>query len=387
MIMKIVYCIHSLYNSGGMERIVTEKANAFAEMGYEVVIITAEQNGRSVFFNLHPAISHYDLNINYSTNRNLLMKLLVYNRKKYLHKKRLSSLLMKLKPNITISTMGNEFLFLYKIKDGSKKIIEIHFAKGYRVKYGRSKLWRLIDIYRTKQEEYKVNKYEKFVILTHEDKNSWGKVNNIVVIPNFITSIPLHQAKLDEKVCLAIGRLSYQKGFDRLIKAWKIVHESFPSWKLQIYGSGELHDSLLNLINELHLNQVISINPPISHVEIAYLNSSVFLLTSHYEGLPMVLLEALSYGIPVVSFACKCGPRDLISDGLNGFIVPDGDIRNFANKVILLLEDESLRKKMGLQAYQISLEYSKEKIMAKWIDLFESVMRESSRRCDSLSDN
>ena len=385
--MKIVYCIHSLSNSGGMERIVTEKANALAEMGHQITIVTAEQKAKKTFFSLYPTVSHYDLDVNYSANRGLITKLFQYPYKKYLHKKRLSNLLMKIRPDIAISTMGNEFLFLYKIKDGSKKIIEIHFAKEYRMKYKRGKLWRLIDIYRSKQEENKVSKYEKFVILTHEDKSSWRKVNNIVVIPNFITSIPLQQAKLDEKVCLAIGRLSYQKGFDRLIKAWRIVHESFPSWKLQIYGSGELHDSLLNLINELHLNQVISINPPISQIEIAYLNSSVFLLTSHYEGLPMVLLEALSYGIPVVSFACKCGPRDLISDGLNGFIVPDGDIRNFANKVILLLEDESLRKKMGLQAYQISLEYSKEKIMAKWIALFESIMTESSRRCDSLSDN
>lgn len=371
---KIVYCIHSLYNSGGMERIVTEKANALSELGHQVSVITVDQMHRPVFFTLNPLVSYYDLGINYSENRGLLKKI-CYNRHKLRqHKKKLSKLLYEIRPDITISTMGNEFLFLYKIKDGSKKLLEIHFAKGYRAMRNRRWFWKLIDLYRDKQESLLASRYDKFVVLTQEDKLMWKKADNIIVIPNFLTSYPARQADLENKVCLAVGRLSYQKGFDMLIKSWKLVYEHFPDWKLNIYGGGELYNSLNALINSLGLREVIRIYPPTSQIGNVYLKSSMMLVTSRYEGLPLVILEAHSYGIPVVSFACKCGPRDLITDGVDGFLVEDNDIDVFAYKVMELIGNISKRKEMGNAAYKSSLDYSKERIMNRWIDLFNSML-------------
>lgn len=375
--MKIVYCIHSLCNSGGMERIITEKANAFAEIGHQVTILTAEQMNRSPFFHLSSSVSLHDLAINYSANKNILMKFLNYPFKIWKHRKRLSTLLMKIHPDITISTMGNEFLFLYKIKDGSKKILEVHFAKDYRLMRNRHFLWRFIDNYRSKQENIKAALYDKFVVLTSEDKDSWRSLDNIVVIPNFISYTPTCYADLNNKICLAVGRLSHQKGFDMLIKSWDIVHKKCRDWKLHIYGSGELYDQLVNMINELDLDKSIIIYPPTNAIKDVYLESSVMLMTSRYEGLPMVLLEAFSYGLPVVSFACKCGPRDLIENGSNGFLVPTGDIESFANQTILLLENESIRKEMGQSSFLSSQKYTKEIIINRWINLFNNLCTKS----------
>lgn len=372
--MKIVYCIHSLYNSGGMERIITEKANALSELGHHVTVVTADQMNRPIFFPLHPSVSYYDLEINYSENRSLLKKM-CYNHYKFKqHKDKLSRLLHELHPDITISTMGNEFLFLYKIKDGSKKLLEIHFAKGYRAMRNRQWLWRLIDLYRDKQEELLASRYDKFVVLTQEDRLRWKNADNIIAIPNFLTSYPTRQASLENEVCLAVGRLSYQKGFDMLVKSWKLIHDQFPNWKLNIYGGGELYDFLNALIDSLGLKGTVRIYPPTTQIGNAYLESSIMLVTSRYEGFSLVILEAHSYGLPVVSFACKCGPRDLIKDGVDGFLVENNDIETFAHKVMGLMGNMSKREEMGQAAYKSSLDYSKERIMAQWLDLFEGML-------------
>lgn len=374
--MKIVYCLAGLFNSGGMERVITAKANSLANRGHLLTIVTTEQKGRPLFFPLHPAIKVIDLSIDYSddADKNIFVKAVCFLYKKYKHRKRLTEYLMFSSPDITISTFGTEVTFLHKIQDGSKKILEIHFSKYFRLQYGRKGLWRWVDRFRSWQDENLVSNYDKFVVLTNEDKGYWGEYPNIKVIPNFIISTPNIKSELENKVCLAVGRLSYQKGFDRLIKAWEIVHVKCPDWQLQIFGSGELYGVLQNMIIDGGLAESVHIYPPTSQIGLAYQNASVFLLTSHYEGLPMVLLEAFSYGLPVVSFDCKCGPKDLIEDGINGFLIPEGDINSLADKVSMILMDKKLRKKVGNAAFRSVMEYTEDNIMSKWIDLFKEIV-------------
>lgn len=373
--MKIVYCLAGLFNSGGMERIVISKANSLARMGYDITIVTTEQKGRAIFFSLYETVKVVDLNINYSNDaaKNLILKGICFWWRKLMHRKRLTGFLISSSPDITISTFGTESSFLYKIPDKSKKVLEIHFSKYFRYQYDRKGLWRFVDIFRSRQDAQLIPHYDKFVVLTNEDKSYWGNLSNIEVIPNFVASIPEIKSELRSKVCMAVGRLSYQKGFDRLIKVWKVVHRRYPDWQLQIYGSGELYDVLYDMIVEDDLEECVHINPPTPQIGMVYQKASVFLLTSHYEGLPMVLLEAFSYGLPVVSFACKCGPRDLIKNGVNGFLIPEGDVVSFADKVSIILGDEKLREQLGNAAYQSAMEYTEEKIMSKWIHLFESL--------------
>lgn len=373
--MKLVYCLAATHNSGGMERIVISKVNYLAELGYNVTIITTEQKGKAPFFHIHEMVKTIDLAINYSDDINYFFpkRIIKYIFKKRKHKLLLTKYLNDLSPDIVISTFGNEASFLYQIKGKWKKILEIHFSKFFRMQYARKGLWRFIDIFRSNQDEKIVTHYDKFIVLTNEDREYWGNLANIKVIPNFIHKIPKVRSNLNEKICIAVGRLTYQKGYDRLIDVWKLVNEKYPDWQLHIYGSGELYDILQRKINDNKLNKVIKIYSPTHQIEEVYNNSSIFLLTSNYEGLPMVLLEAFSYGLPVVSFACKCGPKDLIENGVNGYLVSNGDIVHFAEKVINLISDKELRQQIGQNAYNSIHKYTEINIMNEWVNLFNKI--------------
>lgn len=372
--MKIVYCIHSTHNSGGMERTVINKANYLAELGYEIFLVTTEQRNQLPFFEISQSIKCVNLDINYSSDntKNVFLKGYSFLKKRKIHEILLTKLLFQIRPDITISTFGNEVSFLFSIKDGSKKIVEIHFSKFFRLQYDRKGLWKLVDFYRSWNDKKVAAGYDKFIVLTKEDKDHWGKLSNIEVIPNFVNT-PINKSNVQNKVCIAVGRLSYQKNFECLLDIWKVVTAKYPDWNLHIYGSGEGRDTLLHKIELLNLGDTVTIYEPTSHIEEAYLQSSIYLLTSRYEGLPMVLLEAMSNGIPPIAFACKCGPRDLIKNNVNGFIIEENDIDDFSKKLMLLMSNSDLRIAMGKQARLDVQNYSKETIMQKWSTLFMSL--------------
>ncbi|MFZ4263449.1 glycosyltransferase family 4 protein [Sphingobacterium sp. HJSM2_6] len=374
--MKIVFCILGTFNSGGMERVLSNKANYLSNLGYDVNIITTDQQNRPSYFEFNQSIQHYDLNINYTSNRfnNILLKTFTHLKKNNLHKKKLNQLLISLKADIVISMFDNDYNFLYRLNDGSKKILEIHFSRFKKLQYGRTGIWKFVNQYRNKAELKYVKKYDRFVVLTEEDKGYWGPLNNIQVIPNASENKTGEQAKLINPNAIAIGRLDYQKGFDRLIHIWSKVNELHPDWILNIYGNGPLKEEFQSLINSLNLQNVIHIHLPVKHIKEIYLNSSMLLLTSRYEGLPMVLLEAQSYGLPLVSFACQCGPRDIITDGKNGFLVESDQESVFIKKVSHLINDESLRKEMGDASFYMARTFNEEEIMGKWIKLFDELV-------------
>ena len=373
--MKLLYCIAGTCHSGGMERVLANKANYLTNHGYEVVIVTTDQQGRPPFFPLDERIRCIDLSINYEENngKSFANKLFHYPFKQYLHKKRLTAVLEQEKPDITLSMFCNDAGFVTHIHDGCKKILEIHFSKFKRLQYGRKGLWRWADWWRSKQDEKVVRWFDRFVVLTEEDKGYWGNLPNITVIPNARTFIPKQLADWNSKKVIAIGRYNYQKGFDRLIEVWRLVVKDFPEWKLEIIGDGEERDKLQSLVSQYGLNDSLCLVAANNKIEEYYLNASLFVLTSRYEGLPMVLLEAQAFGLPIVSFRCKCGPADVITDGVNGFLVDEGDIEQFAAALKRLMGDIALRKQMGEKALVSSERFSEERVMQYWISLFESL--------------
>ena len=258
------------------------------------------------------------------------------------------------------------------MNDGSKKLLEIHFSRYKRLQYGRKGVWKLVDLWRSRMDERTVKNYERFVVLTNEDKSYWGNLPNISVIPNALTySVPSScLSPLTAKRVIAIGRYGYQKGFDSLIDAWRIIHSFYPDWTLDIIGNGEWLNRLQQQINEYALEHSVFLKPPTRHIEDEYRRASLLVLSSRYEGLPMVLLEAQSFGLPIVSFACKCGPKDVITDGEDGFLVSEGNIPMLADRVLRLIENDDLRKRMGTNARHHSKAFSEERIMERWIDLF-----------------
>ncbi len=370
---KIVYCIPALANSGGMERVLSLKANYLVNQGYDVSIITSDQMERKVFFPLDRRIKCYDLGINHEkSNGSFVKKLLGYPIRHIKHKRELTKLLKKLKVDIVISMFGDEASFLPSIQDGSRKILEYHFSKLKRLQYGRTGIWRKVDEWRTKQDEKIVKRFDNFIVLTKEDKELWGNLENIHVIPNPLTFDSTEIASLKHKRVIAAGRLDFQKNFKALIDIWAQVSPNFPDWHLDIYGNGKDKDSLQKQINRLALTKTTSLQAPTQAIQQEYLRSSIYVMTSRYEGLPMVLLEAQTVGLPVVTYACKCGPRDIITNGENGFLVEPYDQDLFAQKLSQLMEDESLRQQMGAKAKEKSKDYQLDKIMLKWIELFNN---------------
>lgn len=371
MMMKILYNIAGTYRPAGMERVLTNKANWFARNGYEVVIVTTDQKGRKPYFALHPSVRCIDLGIGYEDNNggSLLNKILHYPVKQCRHRKALKKVLTAERPDITVSMFCNDVSFISGIKDGSKKILEVHFSRFKRLQYGRKGLWGFVDRWRSDNDVRLARKFNAFVVLTREDAGYWD-TGNIHYIPNARTFEKVTPAKLENRKVITIGRYAYQKGYDLLIKVWAEVHRQCPDWVLDIIGDGEDRDKLQEMVRSLGLEGSINLKHSTQDIEKEYLDASIVALSSRYEGLPMILLEAQSFGLPIVSFGCKCGPKDVITDGKDGFIVGEEDIDGMAEKIVTLIRDEGLRKSMGSAALAASERYSEKAVMQQWVTLF-----------------
>lgn len=381
--MTIVYCIAGTYRAAGMERVLADKANWWAAHGHEVHILTTDQRGLPQAFAIDPSIKMLDLSINYEENNggSFLSKVLKYPGKQWRHRRRLTQALKEIHADIVVSMFCNDVSFLPKIQDGSRKVLEVHFSRFKRLQYGRKGLWALADRWRSRTDLKHVRAFDKFVVLTEEDKGYWGNLSNMVVIPNSVAMKADAPAALTGKTVIAVGRYSYQKALDRLVDAWKIVMDRIgpdSGWKLRLVGDGETRPDLEAQIRQLGLQDCILLGKVEKDMASVYQGASILALSSRYEGLPMVLLEAESFGVPCVSFACKCGPKDVIRDGENGLLVPEGDIPALAEALLKVIQDPDLRVRMGAAAYKDAVRWRPEQIMQQWNSLFESIL--SSRR-------
>lgn len=376
--MKILYCHCSLYNPGGMERVLLNKVRWLVKAGHEILVVTTDQQNRPLFYEFPSGVRLFDLNINYSLDNNkpIYQRIPSYLRKRRMHRQRLTELLMRERPDITISLYPSESSFIPDIKDGSKKILELHFNRFFRLQYGRKGMTGLIDRYRSRMDKKIARSFDRFVVLTEEDRRYWGWTDGISVIPN-AAQVMTMKSSCEAKRVIAVGRLDYQKSFDRLIQTWELVKKSKISegWNLDIFGQGEWQKMLEEMISDKGLENTVKINAPTNRIEEEYANSSIIAMTSHYEGFGMVLVEAMSCGVPAIAFDCKCGPRDIITHHTNGLIVPDGDVRAFADALLRLMADDNLRRQMGRAATTVIDRYSEERVMRQWTDLFEKITR------------
>lgn len=380
--MKIVYCIAGTCHSGGMERVLANKANYLARHGFEVVVVTTDQRGQPPFFPMDEGIRTIDLGINYDDNNGkpFLDKLLRYPAKQARHKARLRAVLMEERPDVTVSMFNNDAGFIPDINDGSAKLLEIHFSKFKRLQYGRKGLWRLADWWRSRQDEKTVRRFDRFVVLTEEDKGYWGDLPNIEVIPNAVCGVGAAAASLESRKVVAVGRFTHQKGFERLVDAWHLLAQEFPDWTLDIIGDGEERPLLQERIDCYELVGRVELRRPTKEIGKAYSGASIMAMTSRYEGLPMVLLEAQACGLPIVAFGCKCGPRDIVTDGSDGFIVAEGDVEGLAQRLAQLMADEPLRRRMGAKARESALRFNEDEIMKKWISTFSTLAGKRRRQ-------
>lgn len=383
--MKIVYCILDCSQPGGTERTLSVQANYFAGHGHEVHIVTTETPANAVpAYDFSDKIRFHNLAIGYRDVDGGLSpsKLLGRLRRGRTHRARLTALLMELRADVVVTMFGHEMSFLYKIKDGSKKISEFHFSRDYRDVESRSQGYSWAKRQFTLLKEWRkrrfIRHYDAFVILTRQDAAKWGALPNLHVIPNARTFTTDSPAQLENREVLAVGRYTYQKGFDLLLQAWAAVCREVSGWTLRIVGDGELRDELQQMVARLGVGDSVILARQSSDVQSLYRRAAIYVMSSRYEGLPMVLLEAQAAGLPIVSFACPCGPSDVVTDGRDGFLVPAGDTDALAARLLTLMRDPALRQRMGAAAYADSARFSTEAVMGQWERLFRSLLSKQS---------
>ncbi len=382
--MRIVYVVGGLLAPNGMSSVLSAKINYLAEhTDYELYMILTEKAGQDWYYKINPKVKwvNFDVNFDELDTMPLYKKLFFYQLKLRKYKKLFTDYLMKIRPDITVSTVRREINFINDIKDGSKKIGEIHFNRTNYREFNKRWLPGFVNRFITHQWVgsliLQLKRLDRFVVLSEEDYNNWPELTNKVVIPNSLSYFPEFQSTCENKQVIAVGRYTWQKGFDLLIQAWKFVNTKHPDWTLEIYGSGERME-YERQADSLGLSSVVHCNPAVSNIYEKYRESSIFVLSSRYEGFGLVLAEAMSTGVPSVSFACPCGPSDIIHDGEDGILVENGNAISLAEGICRLIEDERLKKQYGRVARKNAQRFSQRTIMELWINLFESVKKMAS---------
>ncbi|SFC12143.1 Glycosyltransferase involved in cell wall bisynthesis [Xylanibacter ruminicola] len=376
---KIVFCTPALYSAGGVERVVAVKANYFAEqLGYDVTIIVTEGKGRDCFFPISDKVRivNYELNFEELWRLPFWKKVFVYLIKQRRFKKRLKADLMKIRPDFTISTLRREINFLNGIDDGSFKIGELHVNRAnYRnidtknsnvLKRLFAKMWMnslLGDLKRL----------DKMVVLTDSALKDWPELCDVVKIPDALPFRIDDKSELTAKRIISIGRYAFDKGNDLLLQAWTIIEKQMPEWTLEIYGNGDKEPYQKQMVDLGIDQQRCQLHGPVTDVKKEYLSSSVFVLPSRFEGFGLVIIESMACGVPVVAFDCENGPRSIITDGENGFLIPAFDVNLMAEKVMLLMKNQELRYRMGENAQKAASQYEMDKIGLQWKHLFDEL--------------
>ena len=354
----ICFFCGNLNNAGGTERVSTSVANALAEKGYNVLMLNLCE-GDKPFFDLASNIK----------NSQLYPKLVSFS-KQYLQT--VSKLRKFLKDNkvdtlIVVESMLSLFSLPARIGLNIHHITWEHFT--YNVTLGKK--GRALSRYLSRLFSNKI------VTLTEADKKIWenktlGKAEIIAIANPSPYPISQHTPSQANKTVLAVGRLTYHKGFDLLIQAWKLVKNEphFSEWKLNIVGEGEDKKSLEKIIIDLGLSFSINLFPFSNTLSEYYKSSSIYALSSRFEGLGMVLIEAQSFGLPAVSFDCDFGPREIIEHNKSGFLCNPEDISDLALKLKALMSlSEQEYNGMVSYAKKSVGKFSLDKIIDKWEEI------------------
>ncbi len=376
---KIVYCTPALYMAGGVERVLTLKANYFAEhFGYDITIILTEGKDKPLFYSLSDKVKIVNLDIGFEQlwTCSFVKKVLVYLKKQRLYKKRLAAELMRLRPDITVSLLRREINFISSVRDGSKKVGELHINRAnYRnFDAGNSNIVKdLFSKFWMRSLVSKLKRLDRLVVLTEKDKEAWGELNNVVAIPNPLSFEAHAISDQGQKRVLAVGRYCHEKGYDHLLQAWAKVQQICPDWRLDIYGDGD-RTVYEQMVDRLHIDyNRCGLHGRTSDIQSEYIKSSLSVCSSRFEGFGLAIVEAMACGLPVVSFDCPWGPGSIISDGEDGLLVANGNVEQLAHSMIRLMSNVSERRAMAEKAVKNVQRFRIEQIAERWKQLFDSI--------------
>lgn len=364
--MKILYITNGITGAGGLERVLSVKCSWLAEnYNHEVHILCLNENGKEPFYKFSTDIKVHNIAVLGNPIAYIL---------KYIQGTR--RLIKLIKPDvISVCDDGLKAFFLPTILGKSCPIIyERHVSKIILLRDDDSLLKKLIVKMQFLLMGILGQTFDKFVVLTAGNLAEWN-FKNLTVIGNPLSFYPEKSSKLNQKKISAVGKQSYQKGYDRLLDTFQIVSQKHPDWHLEIFGKIDPEEQLAARAEKLQIESKVSFYPPDKNIMSKYLESSIYVMSSRFEGFGMVLIEAMACGVPCVSFDCPYGPSDIISDGVDGILVPEGNISELAAAILNLIEDENLRINMGSNAKENVTRYFPELIVKKWDELFKSLVQ------------
>ncbi len=381
--MRILFVIDKMQDYAGIERILTCKMNHITtQTSYQVFLTTYEQNLKPLAFPLSEKITYYplDISIPLREDHSFLSWIKAYRRVRNVFKHQFNNLLIDIQPNIVICT-----IYSYPVLDviintshthGIKTIMESH-TQGETIKmcnkfrYNKTlfSLFSLWDLHILKS----LRNCNCVVTLTEQDIPFWRPYSRkTVVIPNMLTIQPKRVRDYAVKRVISAGRYMSEKGFDRLLESWYHIDSKFHDWQLYIFGNGDRH-AFQAIVDKYEMNDRVHLMTATKDIASEFSRSSIYVMSSRYEGFGLVLAEAMLCGLPCISFDCPYGPREIIKDGEDGFLVKDGNILGLTQRIEFLMSQEQLRRMMGQQAIKNIARYQPKSIMPQWFQLFKSL--------------
>lgn len=370
--MKIMFVIDQVYLHGGIERVLSIKANYLSNISTnEIHVITTEQKGKKPCYDFNSNIIFHDISINYNRLKSYFHPKNILKLPK--HISRIKKIVKLVKPEvIVVCSHSTDTYFMPFICKTIPKVKEFHYSK-FIEKNKRENPSSLFKKFFLKFADYVEAKYNKIIVL-NPDEQKYYKSNNTIVIPNPLTFFPDNTSSLSQTIAITAGRIAPVKGYDILIDIWSEVNKKHPEWKLNIYGEGdELYmKKLQDKIVAEKVDSTLKLCGSTNDVSSKMLNSSVYLMTSHNECFPLVLLEAQACGLPIISFDCPHGPSNIVEEG-TGYLIEQCNIKAYSEKLITLLKDDKLRLKLGVNARKNAEKYQVKKIMQLWNNLFKEL--------------
>lgn len=340
-----IVLVTPLLNVGGGQRYISNLANQWAANGHNVFIIILRKD--EIFYEISDKVKVIQFTFDYS---GFLDKFLIGVQTGL----KLRKTIKQIEPDFVLSILSTtnvltiiSTLFLdvkLFVRDAFSPTRKTNFIEKYSRKY----LYRFAEGVIAQTKEIKE--------FTEKETGN----NNVKVIPNPVVKCNTNIHSKRKKIILNVGALIRRKGQRFIIEACAKINN--PDWKFVFLGEGYDRESLENLITELNVEDKIELLGSVKNVNEWLFKSSIFVFPSSLEGLPNALIEALSAGLPCVSFDCETGPRDLINDGENGFLVPVGDIDLLTLRIMELMNDEELRNRLGKKAMESTDRLSVEKI-------------------------
>ena len=384
--MKLAFLCNNMKSTNGVERVLAQRLSLLAESGmYEVYLITYNQYGAPFSFPISGKVHYIDLATRYISRCSYHGLFLYFDRffSKLIYKRTICKCLKRVAPDV-ITCMDIYLADLQTVLNcniDAVKVVECHC--GLSAYYGdlakiESNCKRSRELKNKEKIVQTICEFDKIVVMTEEERKDWMADDQVVCISNMLPCYPselLGKSHVNHRV-ISVGRYAYQKGYDMLLKSWEYVQERHPDWSLDIYGSRDGdrgdYDLLKKMIYKGTVKNVF-LHAATNDIYSKYCESDIYVMSSRFESFGLVMIEAMSCGLPVVAFNCKYGPCSIIKDRDTGLLVPQNDVEKLADAICLIIEDEELRYRMGENARIESKKYLPEKIMPLWHEFYKSL--------------